>query len=113
MRLSRALPWRWETRRGVLRAGVPWAAPLLPLSAGPTGRGGVVPNFGHGGLQGGARVSLCQGPWARTGAAEAGPATAAASRAEVGLTGTLSHHQTPGWCWCPGPGEGKQSKGLP
>lgn len=27
MCLSRALPWHWETRRGDLRAGVPWAAP--------------------------------------------------------------------------------------
>ena len=82
------------------------------LPPGPTGRGRVVPNFAHGGLQGDARVSVCQGPWARTGAAEAGPATAAASRAEVGLMGTLSYHQTPGWCWCPGPGEGKQPKGF-
>lgn len=37
-----------------------------------------------------------------------GPAGAVASRAEVGLRlllGTLSHHETPGWC----PSPGKQS----
>lgn len=87
--------------------------PPFFLSAGPAGRGGVVPYFGHGGLQGGARVSVCQGSQALTGAAEAGPASAAASRAEVGLAGTVSHHQTPGQWWCPGPGEGKQPQGFP
>lgn len=75
--------------------------------------GRAVPYFCHGGLQGGARVSVCQGSQALSGAAEAGPATAAASRAEVGLTGTVSHHQTPGQGWCPGPGEGTQPPGFP